>query len=254
MFKDIKDKALLSFKLSGSIIFFCFIFSFLFIKGVQAELANNTTTSTETDLITLLDSDDDGYNDIEEIKNNYSPYNNKPIKLDKNDADNDGLNDALELKFKTDPLNPDSDHDGYKDGEEAYFGYNPLSSSTKKLGQKIIIDLKKQKLKYLVFGIVLKEFSVSSGKVSTPTPSGNYKIINKSKKAWSNTYKLWMPYWLGLGNGSFGIHELPIWPSGYREGANHIGTPVSHGCIRLGIGAAQYIYERIPVGTEVLIN
>jgi|GEM_PF-58995 len=170
------------------------------------------------------------------------------------DSDNDGLNDALELKFKTDPHNPDSDGDGYKDGEEVYWGYNPLSSSRKKLDQKIIIDLKNQKLKYLVSNIVLKEFSVSSGKASTPTPKGTYSVIDKSIKAWSKAHGLWMPYWLGLDHGEFGIHELPIWPNGYREGAAHLGIPVSHGCIRLGIGAAQYIYDRIPVGTKVVIN
>lgn len=170
------------------------------------------------------------------------------------DSDGDGLNNSLELKFKTDPLNSDSDNDGYKDGEEVYWGYNPLSSTSKKLSQKIIIDLKNQKLKYLVSDQVLKEFIISSGKASMKTPVGTFKIINKNKKAWSNTYKLWMPYWLGLGNGSFGIHELPIWPSGYREGASHLGKPVSHGCVRLGIGAAQYIYERVGVGTNVVIN
>jgi hypothetical protein len=170
------------------------------------------------------------------------------------DSDHDGLSDVLEVKFKTDPLNPDSDNDGYKDGEEVSWGYDPLSSSRKKLPQKIMVNLKKQKLDYLVYGIVIKEFTVSSGKASMPTPKGTFKIINKSKKAWSNEYKLWMPYWLGLDHGEFGIHELPVWPNGYREGANHLGVPVSHGCIRLGIGAAQYIYERVATGTQVVIN
>lgn len=253
MFENIKYRRPTNFYLSLGLIFFCFIFSFLFIKRVHAESNVNlipaSTSSTE-----FIDSDGDGYSDIEEIKNNYSPYNKKAVRLDKNDADNDGLNDALELKFKTDPLNPDSDSDGHKDGEEVDWGYNPLSSSTKKLAQKIVIDLKKQKLKYLVSDIVLKEFPISSGKASMKTPSGEFKIVNKSKKAWSNTYKLWMPYWLGLGNGSFGIHELPLWPSGYREGASHLGIPVSHGCIRLGIGPAAYLFERVGVGTKVIIN
>ena len=240
MFNNIKNNGHLNLYLSLGLIFFCLVFNFLSVKSVKAE--------------TSLDSDGDGYSDQEEIKNNYSPYNSQPVKLDKNDADNDGLNDSLELKFKTDPLNPDSDNDGHPDGEEVSWGYNPLATSTKKLEQKIIIDLKNQKLKYSVSNIILKEFSISSGKASMKTPSGNFKIINKNKKAWSNTYKLWMPYWLGLGNGSFGIHELPLWPNGYREGENHLGIPVSHGCIRLGIGSAQYIYERVSVGTAVIIK
>ena len=239
MFKNTKSKWPLIIFLSLGLVFF------LSLHPVRAQEATSTVT---------IDSDSDGYSDQEEISHNYSPYNSKPVKLDQNDADQDGLSDALELKFKTDPLNPDSDNDGYKDGEEVSWGYDPLSSSRKKLPQKITVNLKKQKLAYLVSGIVIKEFTVSSGKASMPTPKGTFKIINKSKKAWSNEYKLWMPYWLGLDHGEFGIHELPVWPNGYREGANHLGTPVSHGCIRLGIGAAQYIYERVATGTEVVIN
>lgn len=220
MFKNIKNYRQLIFLLSLGLIFFCFSAS----GPVQA--AEKNASSSSKDL----------------------------VGLEKIDSDSDGLPDALELKFKTDPLNPDSDGDGYKDGQEVYWGYDPLSSSTKKLTQKIIIDLKTQKLKYLVSDIVLKEFPVSSGKANLKTPSGTFQIVSKSQKAWSNAYKLWMPYWLGLGNGSFGIHELPVWPNGYREGANHLGKPVSHGCVRLGIGPAKYIFERVGLGTKVIIN
>lgn len=255
----IRKKRISFFLFLGIILLFS-----LFVKNTGAEFISDIATGSSTQDIIMLspssdaaidvDSDGDGYSDVEEIKHNYSPYNNKAVKLDKNDADQDGLNDSLELKFKTDPLNPDSDSDGHKDGEEIDWGYNPLSSSTKKLSQQIIINLKTQKLKYLVSGQVLKEFMVSSGKASMKTPTGNFKVINKSKKAWSSTYRLWMPYWLGFSTGSYGIHELPVWPNGYREGANHLGKPVSHGCVRLGIGAAQYIYERVSVGTNILIQ
>lgn len=201
-----------------------------------------------------VDSDGDGYSDSQEIKNGYSPFNKAKIKITQSDADHDGLSDYLELKYGTNPLNPDSDGDGHKDGAEIDWAYNPLSTSTKKLEEKIEVNLKKQKLSFLVGGQVWKEFTVSSGKASTPTPKGTFNIVNKSKKAWSKAHGLWMPYWLGLNRGGVGIHELPVWPNGYREGANHLGTPVSHGCVRLGIGPAQYLYNRVDVGTKVVIN
>ena len=255
-------------RINSLLFLVCIFSSFVFAKITRAEIITDAATKSKNQYIVYsvtdqnlgatssdeIDTDGDGYSDQKEIKNNYSPYNSKAVKLDKNDADKDGLNDSLELKFKTDPLNPDSDSDGYKDGEEVYWGYNPLSSSTKKLSPQIIINLKTQKLKYLVSGQVLKEFLISSGKASMKTPTGSFKVINKSKKAWSSAYKLWMPYWLGFSTGSYGIHELPVWPNGYREGENHLGKPVSHGCVRLGIGAAQYIYERVGVGTSILIN
>lgn len=169
------------------------------------------------------------------------------------DNDNDGLSNDQELVFKTDKDNPDSDFDGFKDGNEVDWGYNPLSATSTKLIQKIEIDLKHQKLNYYVSGYKWREFTVSSGKKSTPTPKGEFKITTKIKKAWSKSYGLWMPYWLGLDRGRIGIHELPIWPNGYREGLNHLGTPVSHGCIRLGLADASYLYERLEIGISVKI-
>lgn len=169
------------------------------------------------------------------------------------DSDNDKLSDDLELKFKTDINNTDTDGDGYLDGLEVDRGYNPLSTDQRKLPQRIAINLKTQTLFYLVNNIELKHFVVSSGKASMPTPKGKFKIVNKSKKAWSKKYGLYMPFWLGLNSGGVGIHELPIWPNGYREGENHLGKPVSHGCIRLGVGPAEYLFDRIATGTEVQI-
>ncbi|MDO9399549.1 MAG: L,D-transpeptidase family protein [bacterium] len=199
------------------------------------------------------DTDSDGYNDGEEVKNNYSPLNPKKVKIKDNDYDNDGLSDEMEIKFKTDLTNPDTDGDGYKDGAEIAKGYNPLDSKLKaKLIKKIEINLKQQKLSYFLSDVKLGEFLVSSGK-NNSTPKGNFKTSNKSIKAWSS-YGLWMPYWIGIENQKFGIHELPVWPNGYREGQNHLGTPVSHGCIRLGIGSAKIIYDWVEKGTPVIIN
>lgn len=42
------------------------------------------------------------------------------------DSDNDGLSDQEEVLYGTDPQNPDSDGDGYNDGQEVSNGYNPL--------------------------------------------------------------------------------------------------------------------------------
>lgn len=169
------------------------------------------------------------------------------------DSDKDGLSDELELKFKTDKDNPDSDADGFKDGEEVDWGYSPASDLADKIPQEIEIDLKNQKLYYVVDNVKWKEFKVSTGKKSMPTPKGEFKVVNKINKAWSKTYGLWMPNWMGLDRGGIGIHELPIWPSGYREGENHLGTPVSHGCIRLSVKDSSYLFERVPVGISVKI-
>lgn len=52
----------------------------------------------------------------------------------------------------------------------------------------------------------------------------------------------------------YGIHELPEWPNGVKEGTGHLGTAVSGGCVRLGIGPAKALYDWAEVGTEVEIR
>lgn len=205
------------------------------------------------------DFDGDGYTDEEEIANGYSPYNPEPIKFEQSDMDGDGLNDYWEREFKTDPFLADTDKDGYDDYQEIDKGFDPLSATGQRLAVSLEIDLKSQTMTYFLDNHPWQKWSVSTGRPGMSTPLGNFSIVNKSPKPWSKSYGLWMPYWLGLGgpglrNGIIGIHELPVWPGGYREGENHLGQPVSHGCIRLGMGPAQYLYERAEVGTPVIIK
>jgi len=170
------------------------------------------------------------------------------------DTDKDGLIDTQELQFKTDINNPDTDGDGFVDGLEIAKGYDPLSKEAKLLAKSILIDTKKQELYQQLNGTTIRTHTVSTGKPSMPTPKGTFVIANKAPRAWSKTYGLWMPYWMGIKGTRAGIHELPEWPNGYKEGANHLGKPVSHGCIRLGVGAAKIVYDWTEVGTKIVIK
>jgi len=185
----------------------------------------------------------------------FSRYSSIAWASDKIDSDGDGLSDEEEINiYHTDPHNGDTDGDGYTDGEEIKNNYNPLSNDIIKLTKKIEVNRKKQELSYFLGDFKLGTFKVSTGKSAMPTPKGTFPIYNKILRAWSRPYKLWMPYWLGLNYGKFGLHELPEWPDGTKEGANHLGKPVSHGCIRLGIGPAKIIYNWAATGTPVIIN
>lgn len=170
------------------------------------------------------------------------------------DTDGDGLSDRLEALFGTNPNLPDTDGDGFLDGQEIQNDWSPTSTSAVPLVKSIHIDLSDQKLEERLNGVTIATYTVSSGKASTPTPVGTYKILNKSPKAWSKMAGLWMPYWMAFTTKGHGIHELPEWPNGYKEGANHLGTPVSHGCVRLGIGPAKAMYDWAPIGTPVIIE
>lgn len=200
-----------------------------------------------------FDTDEDGYSDFVELNNGYSPHNFEKVKLEDNDYDNDGLSDRMELNFHTDLSNPDTDEDGCSDGEEVMNGYDPVKVGGIKMIKRIEINTgKEQKLYYFYNNVRIGEFQISSGKSSMQTPKGDYEIDGKHPRAWSS-YGLWMPYWMSLQNGYFGIHELPEWPNGLKEGEDHLGIPVSHGCIRLGIGSAEFLYNWAEVGTKVFI-
>src|SRR3989339_674895 len=213
--------------------FFTIIFLILFAFPVSANLLldsdlDGVPDKDETGVYYTdpynRDTDGDGYSDWTELNFGFSPHNSLLITLEENDLDGDGLSDRMELKFHTNLKNKDTDGDGYIDMEEIDNGYDPLSTEKIVLKKRIEIDTGRQNLKYFLGDVAIKEFVVSTGKPGMETPKGY-----------------------------FGIHELPEWPGGYKEGVDHLGKPVSHGCIRLGVGDAEFLYNWAPMGTEVFI-
>jgi lipoprotein-anchoring transpeptidase ErfK/SrfK len=130
-----------------------------------------------------------------------------------------------------------------------------LASHKPQKGKHIDINISTQTLKLYKNGKAVGSYKISSGKRSMPTPKGTFQVYNKARRSRSAEYKLFMPYWMAFKpDGSHGIHELPEWPNGAKEGARHLGVPVSHGCVRLGIGAARAVYDWAPIGTTVIIH
>lgn len=119
-------------------------------------------------------------------------------------------------------------------------------------GKYIDVSIDHQIMTLFEDGLKVNSFLVSSGMLGYATPQGTYTINRKEDNHWSG-YGLWMPYSLNF-SGPYYIHELPYWPNGYREGENHLGTKASHGCIRLGIGPAEYVYKWAPIGTPLYIH
>ncbi|MEA2007421.1 MAG: L,D-transpeptidase family protein [Patescibacteria group bacterium] len=121
-------------------------------------------------------------------------------------------------------------------------------------GRSLEIDLSSQSLYIFQDGKEQGAYKVSTGLRGMDTPEGTFKVLAKSRRPWSAKYKLYMPWFIQFTYEGHGIHELPEWPSGYKEGANHLGIPVSHGCVRLGIGPAKKVYDFVQVGTPVVIS
>jgi lipoprotein-anchoring transpeptidase ErfK/SrfK len=119
-------------------------------------------------------------------------------------------------------------------------------------GRYLDVDLTTQRLCRIESTSIIDCFSISSGKPGMPTPTGTFTIRNKNPRQFSHKYGLWMPWWQEF-NGDYGIHELPE-TNTWKEVPDHLGTPVSHGCIRLGVGPAQTVYEWTSIGTPVYIH
>ncbi|NTV55000.1 MAG: L,D-transpeptidase family protein [Candidatus Moranbacteria bacterium] len=130
-----------------------------------------------------------------------------------------------------------------------------FTHASKPAGKYIDINLESQVMILFQDGLALDAYPISSGKRGMETPKGEFAVRNKAARPWSKAYGLYMPNWMALvPDGKFGIHELPEWPGGYKEGANHLGVPVSHGCVRLGVGPAKRVFDWAEIGTPVIIR
>ena len=105
------------------------------------------------------------------------------------------------------------------------------------------VDLGTQTARLLTDGTPGETVEISSGRPSYPTPRGEFVITDKHRKWRSTLYPADMPFFMRLSCGDFGIH------AGYLP-----GYPASHGCIRIGEKNAKDFFERIPIGTKVVIK
>jgi lipoprotein-anchoring transpeptidase ErfK/SrfK len=106
-----------------------------------------------------------------------------------------------------------------------------------------------------------RTFTVATGQSSYPTPLGNFEIVVMQRYPW------WYPpasdwaegldpvppgpgnplgtRWMGLSVAAVGIHGTPD-PSS-------LGYSASHGCIRMAIPSAEWLFSHVKVGTPVFI-
>ncbi|MCC6639077.1 L,D-transpeptidase [Candidatus Falkowbacteria bacterium] len=125
----------------------------------------------------LADTDGDGYRDGVEIENLYSPrYKNKL--LSEVDSDKDGVNDLWELRLGSHMLLSDTDGDGVSDSEEIELGYMPTRGDVV-VKKRIEVDINNYTMSYYHGDVLLEKIAVSTGKKGWETPKGSFSIKNK---------------------------------------------------------------------------
>jgi lipoprotein-anchoring transpeptidase ErfK/SrfK len=109
---------------------------------------------------------------------------------------------------------------------------------------------------------LVRTFRVATGQAIYPTPSGLWRIMDKQRNPWwyPPTTSAWAKglkpvppgpsnplgtRWMGLDAAGVGIHGTTAPTS--------IGYSVSHGCIRMQVPDAEWLFEHVHVGTPVVI-
>lgn len=122
-------------------------------------------------------------------------------------------------------------------------GQTCLTSNSPAGNVMIEIDLATHKLTLFEDGQVVKQYPVGIGKSSTPSPLGEWKVVQKSLQ-WGNGFGT---RWMGL-NVPWGIYGIHGTNKPYS-----IGGSMSHGCIRMLNRHVEDLYPRVPAGTRVRI-
>jgi LysM repeat protein len=133
----------------------------------------------------------------------------------------------------------------------------PPLPATASAGRRILVDLSEQHLYAFDGDQLVFSFVASTGAPGMGTRPGNYHVQSKIPNAYGGNWNIWMPNWLGIywaGSLENGIHALPILPGGSRLWDGYLGTPVSYGCVILGIAEAQQLYDWAEIGVPVDIQ
>jgi hypothetical protein len=128
-------------------------------------------------------------------------------------------------------------------------------------GPVVVVRRRSHRL-YLYRGVHhVRTLPVATGRAGTPTPLGRFRIVTKIRRPW------WYPpsapwaedlepippgpgnplgtRWMGLSASGIGIHGTPD--------AASVGYSRSHGCVRMLRSHAVWLFQRVRVGTPVLI-
>ena len=95
---------------------------------------------------------------------------------------------------------------------------------------------------------MIRTFTVGTGRASSHSPRGIFKISRKESGWYYNyTKELYVSHYAGRNS----FHTRPLYNNGAVATAT-IGRPCSHGCVRCYNQDARFIYKNIPVGTTVV--
>lgn len=128
--------------------------------------------------------------------------------------------------------------------QEGYEGYTYVD-----------VDIDKQIVTYFYLGEIEWQTYCVSGTANgkRDTPKGTFWIIKKvpGKRLKGPTWDCWVDRWMQFTYTACGFHDAS-WR--YRFGGNIYKTNGSHGCVNLSKEAAYELYDKVVVGTTVIVH
>jgi len=121
--------------------------------------------------------------------------------------------------------------------------------------RRIVVSLADRKLILLEGERVVKIYDTAIGKPTTPTPEGEFQVVNRiAHPTWFGGGRPVPPgksnplgtRWLGLSKSGYGIHGTNVPTS--------IGSAASKGCIRMNNRDVEELFPLVQVGVHVEIT
>lgn len=130
-------------------------------------------------------------------------------------------------------------------GPDTYnaLGLSPTDEVTLAPEYLITIDTERLQLRLSRMGQLAGVFPVAVGAPNTPTPLGDWKIIQKTLNPGGAFGARWMR--INCQWGGYGIHGT--------DNEASIGNAVSHGCVRMHNSDVIKLYDLVSLGTRVKI-
>lgn len=122
-------------------------------------------------------------------------------------------------------------------------------------GYVVRVSVTDQKVYVYKDGNSFKTMMCSTGVAGSETPVGDYKINKRGNWFYSSKFQQGGKYWVGFIGTLYLFHSVPMDENQniIQEEAAKLGTPASHGCVRLSVDDAYWFYKTIPDGTKVEI-
>ena len=136
--------------------------------------------------------------------------------------------------------------------------YNLIGKINKKTSYNVEIDITDQKVIVYKGDKILRKMACSTGIIGdqdTETPLGIFAVQDKGPSFFSPKYNQGAKYYIKF-FANYLIHSVPTDQKGniIEEESIKLGSAVSHGCVRVSMENAKWMYDIIPKGSTVFIH